>query len=95
MQRIGGFRRKTRHKLRKNVRDHGKISIKRYLQKFKEGDKVCLKAEPGYQEGMYFPRYHGKAGIVMGKQGVCYYVKIRDQNKYKTLIIHPIHLMRS
>lgn len=94
MQRIGGFRRKTRHKLKKNVRDAGKLSIKNYLTKFKEGDKVILKAEPAYQEGMYFPRYHGKSGVITGTQGKSYYVKIRDQNKYKVLLVHPVHLKK-
>lgn len=95
MQRIGGFRRKTRHKLRKNVRDRGKTSIKKSLQKFDDGDRVYLKAEPAYQKGMYFPRYHGKSGVISGKQGICYYVRIKDHNKAKTLLVHPIHLKRA
>ncbi|MBI2671091.1 50S ribosomal protein L21e [Candidatus Woesearchaeota archaeon] len=95
MQRIGGFRRKTRHKLRKNIHERGKISIKKFLQKFDQGTRVYLKADSGYQKGMYFPRYHGKAGIVTGKQGSCYYVKIKDQNKHKILLVHPIHLKRA
>lgn len=95
MQRIGGFRRKTRHKLRKNIREHGKISIRRFLQTFNAGDRVYLKADSSYQEGMYFSRYHGKAGLIEGKQGKCYYVKIKDHNKVKKLLIHPVHLKRA
>ncbi len=93
-QRVGGFRRKTRSKLRKSKKDRGKISIAKHVQQFKIGEKVCLKAEPAVQKGMYFPRYHGKSGIVSGKQGKCYYVKIKDGNKEKTLLTHPIHLRR-
>jgi len=48
------------------------------MQSFKIGDKVLLKAEPAYQKAMYFPRYHGKIGIVQGKQGKCYIIKIKD-----------------
>jgi len=94
MQRIGGFRRKTRSKLAKNFREKGKISIARFIQEFKDGDMVCLKAEPGVQKGMYYPRFHGKAAVVTGKRGKCYEVKIKDNNQEKTLIVHPIHLRR-
>lgn len=94
-QRIGGNRRKTRNKLKKNVRRQGKISLTRYFQKFNEGDKVYLTAEPAVQKGMYFPRFHGKAGIIKGKQGFCYKVQVKDMNKNKIIIIHPVHLKKS
>ncbi len=93
-QRIGGFRRKTRYKLKKDYRDKGKISISRYFQEFKIGDKVVLKAEPSIHKGMYHPRFHGKTGTIKSKQGKCYQVLINDHNKEKTLIIHPIHLRK-
>ncbi len=91
-KRLGGFRRKTRSKLRKNYRQKSKISISNYLQKFKIGDKVLLKAEPAVQNGMYFPRFHSKVGMVKGKQGSSYKVLIKDGKKDKFLIVHPIHL---
>ena len=94
VQRIGGFRRKTRSKLRKNIRDKGKISLKKYFQEFKIDDKVSLKAEPAVQKGMYFPRFHGKAGVIKAKKGNCYEVNINDSGKQKTLIIHPVHLKK-
>ena len=40
MQRVGGFRRKTRRKLTKSVRRKGKISLRKFFQKFKEGEKI-------------------------------------------------------
>ena len=95
MQRIGGFRRKTRHKLRKNVREHGKLRIRYFLQEFNKGERVYLNADSIYQNGMYFPRYHGKSGIIDGKQGKCYYVRINDHNKEKKILIHPIHLRKA
>jgi len=94
VKRTGGFRRKTRHKLKKNVRTRGKISITRYFQKFIEGDKVLLVAEPAVQKGMYFPRFHGKAGIIKNRVGRCYEVSIKDGNKAKTVIVHAIHLKK-
>lgn len=92
MKRTGRFRRKTRSKLRKNVKDRGRIKIRDYLKEFKEGDIVVLKAEPAVQKGMYFPRFHGRHGIILGKKGKCYEVRIKDINKEKMVIVHPIHL---
>ncbi|MBS3117601.1 50S ribosomal protein L21e [Candidatus Woesearchaeota archaeon] len=93
-KRVGGFRRKTRSKLRKNVAEKGKLSIGRYLQQFNEGEMVYLNAEPAVQKGMYFPRFHAKAGTILKKQGACYHVAIKDGKKQKTFIIHPVHLKR-
>lgn len=94
MKRIGTFRRKTRNKLKKNYRDRGKIRLTKFFQKLKEGQKVQLVAEPAYQKGMYFPRFHGKVGSIVGKKGKCYLVNINDQGKKKDLIVHPVHLKK-
>ena len=94
VQRTGAGRRKTRHLFKKNVKDKGKISIRNYLQTFKEGDKVLLKAEPAIQNGMYFRRYHGKTGVIIGKQGTNYKINIKDNNKTKQVLVHPIHLKK-
>ena len=94
MKRIGGARRKTRSIMRKDARSKGKISLSKYFQKLSQGDKVCLKAEPSIQKGVYFRRFHGKIGIIAGKRGNCYNIVIKDQNKEKTLIVHPIHLKK-
>ena len=95
VQRIGGSRRKTRHKMAKNVRDKGKLSLTRYFQEFKNGDQVYLVAEPSYHGGTYHLMYHGKAGIVLDKKGTCYEVQIQDHNMAKMLIVHPVHLKRA
>ena len=94
VKRIGGFRRKTRHKLKKPPGKKGKISIRNYFQQFQIGQKVVLKAEPAVQKGMYFPRFHSKTGVVKGKKGKCYEVTIKDGGKEKLLIIHPVHLQQ-
>ena len=74
MQRVGGFRRKTRRKLTKSVRQKGKVSLTKFFQRLKDGDKVYLVAEPSIQGGMYFPRFHGKSGVIDGMQGKNYFV---------------------
>ena len=93
-KRIGGNRRKTRHKFAKTVRYRGKFSLADYFQTFKQGEKVCLVAEPSIHKGFYHARFHGKAGKVTKQRGQCYEVEITDVNMKKTLIVHPIHMQR-
>lgn len=95
MKRIGGNRRKTRYKFKKPISEKGKLHIKRFMQTFEEGDKVLLKAYPSYQNGLFFPRFHGKIGEVSGKQGNCYKVNIKDGKKAKVCVVHPVHLLRA
>jgi len=94
VQRVGGFRRKTRYKLKKNQRQKGKISISKYFQSFKTGDKVIFSPEPAVQRGMPLPRYCGKMGMIEGKQGECYKVMMEEGKKKKVFIVHPVHLKR-
>ena len=90
-KRIGGKGRKTRYKFKKEIRNKGKISISKYFEEYKEGEKVGLSVEPAVKKGMYFPRFMGKVGVIIGKRGKCYEIKVNDQGKEKTLIAHPIH----
>lgn len=94
VQRIGGARRKTRAKFSKPMRQQGKISLRRYLQKLETGEKVVLQAEPGVQSGLYFRRFHGKIGTVRRRLGSCYEVVIMDNAKEKLVIVHPVHLKK-
>lgn len=94
MKHHGGFRRKTRAKFTKHYKTKGKISLKKFFQTFKEGERVVLKAEVAYQKGMYYPRFHGRSGLIMGKQGECFLVLTKDGKKEKLLIVHPVHLLR-
>lgn len=94
VKRIGTSRSKSRSKLSKDIRSRGKLPITRYMQSFKIGDKVALKAEPSVQKGLYHIRFHGKQGIVKDKLKNCYKITIMDQNKEKTITVHPVHLKR-
>ena len=91
---MGGGRRKTRDLYSKPLRMRGKFNIKAFLQKFIQGDKVVLKAEPAYQGGMYHRRYHSKVGTIVGTQGECYKVDIKDHKLKKTLLVHPVHMRK-
>ena len=80
--------------MRKLAQNKGKISITSFLKIYEPGDRVVLKAEPAYQKGMYYRRFHGLSGIVTKKRGFCYEVDIKDNNKQKSVIVHPIHLKK-
>ena len=94
MKRIGGRGRNTRSKYKKHYRRKGKISIKSFLQELNEGDRVSLKPESSYRRGLFHPRFFGKIGFVERKSGSCYYVSIKDNDKRKSLLVHPVHLKK-
>ncbi len=78
---------------RKRQREHGKIKLSRWFQGFKKGDKVAVIRELSVQPK--FPKQlQGRSGIIQDKRGDSFIVKIKDLNKEKTYIIHPIHLKR-
>ncbi len=94
MVRKGGFRRSTRGLYTKNVRDRGKVSQKKYLQDFKEGDIVSIGLEPAVSEGSAHPKFVGKTATVIKKEGSCYRLKVKDREKFKEVVIHPVHLKK-
>ena len=67
------------------------LGIGKLMKSFALGARVCIRHEPG-QEGMPHPRYRGRHGVVVGKQGGAYVVEIRDMNARKRLIIPAVHL---
>lgn len=91
-RRKGTTRRKTRKLMSKHFRNKGKISLTAFLAEYKKGDKVVIKPEPGYQKGICHLRFYGQKGIIKSRKGNCYVVQIKDQNKPKEVIVHPVHL---
>ncbi len=94
VKRIGGLRRKSRHKLKRNIRERGKLSLSKFFQTFKIGEKATIMANSAIQKALPPLRLHGKTGEVTKKQGSCYYIKIKDHNKTKQIITHPTHLKK-
>ncbi|MEK6899695.1 MAG: 50S ribosomal protein L21e [Nanoarchaeota archaeon] len=94
VKRIGTTQRKTRHKFQRHYRERGKTPLSKYFQELNTGDKVNLKINSSVQKGMFYSKFHGLTGVVTGKKGSCYEVKVYDRNKEKTLFVHPIHLKK-
>jgi large subunit ribosomal protein L21e len=91
-RRLGGNRRKSANKFEKSHRQRGKISMSRLFQVFEVDDRVMLVAEPAYHKGLFHSRFHGKSGKIIGTQGGCYRVCVRDGGKDKTIVTPGIHL---
>jgi len=78
---------------RKKIRTRGKIPLSKYFQEFKEGNVVSVVKERSLATS--FPeRLQGRTGIVEGKRGKAFVVKIKDQEKEKRFIIGAIHLKK-
>jgi large subunit ribosomal protein L21e len=78
---------------RKSMKSRGKIQLSLYFQELKNGDKVAIvreqSAEPKFPE-----RIQGKTGVIMGKKGESYVIRLMDGNEAKTYVIKPIHLKK-
>ena len=78
---------------KKKIKTRVKLQLSRYFQEFKEGDSVAVVEEQAVQSS--FPgRIQGRTGIIAGKRGRSYIVKIKEINKEKQFIIEPVHLKK-
>lgn len=77
----------------KKIREKGKLKLSSYFKKFDDGDHVSLVSDFGVRRT--FPeRLQGYSGKVAGSRGKFKLVEIKDGNKMKTFIIHPVHLRK-
>lgn len=78
---------------RKTVKEHGKLSLSKYFQEFKDGDKVAIIRDQALNPG--FPhRIQGRTGVVIGSRGQAYVIKLNEGNMVKVHIIRPSHLKK-
>ena len=81
-----GKMRGTRQKLkRKSAR-----RIADYMREYNLGDMVHI--DFASMVGMPHPKFQGLTGEIIGKRGHAYMVRIRDMNKFKTILLKPQHL---
>jgi len=79
--------------LRKSVRERGQVpSLGLLLIDYREGDRVHIVIDPSIHDSMPHRRYHGKTGVVTGRRGQAYEVKVYLGDKEKTLYVRPEHL---
>ena len=92
MRKSHGMRTKSRRVMKKDIREKGMPSASKVLQEFNKGEKVIIKIDSAVVKGMPYKRFQGREGFVLGKQGKCFVVKIKDGNKEKTVLANPVHL---
>jgi large subunit ribosomal protein L21e len=79
--------------MKRRIRKKGKISLKRYFQNFEAGERASVIREPSVRAS--FPeRIQGKTGIIEGRRGGAYILKVMDNNQEKRYIIEAIHLKK-
>ena len=75
----------------KKVREKGKLKLSRYFKKIADDSSVAVVADAGVRAS--FPkRIQGMSGKVVESRGKFKVVQIKDGNKMKTFIMHPVHL---
>lgn len=78
---------------RKQVREKGKLKLSSYFKKIEDGINVAIVTDVGIRAS--FPkRIKGMSGKVVGSRGKFKLVEIKDGDKLKTFIIHPVHLKK-
>ena len=88
-----GFRRRSRHILKKKPRERGIQPLGRVLNKYNRGNKVVVKIDSSIHAGMPHHRYHGKVGVVMEQRGRAYVIEMKEGDKKRVLIVRPEHLL--
>jgi large subunit ribosomal protein L21e len=81
-------------RLRKRIRQRGKIRLSEYFKELEIGQKVAFMPELSVGFEREHKRYRGLVGIVKEKRGSCYVVEIKKGNKIKQIIAHPVHLKK-
>ncbi|MEM0355129.1 MAG: 50S ribosomal protein L21e [Desulfurococcaceae archaeon] len=88
-----GYRHRTRKLLKKSIRERGAIPpLSLLMYEYSVGDRVHIVINPSITKGMPHRRFHGKTGVVVGKRGYSYIVKVEMGNKEKILFVRPEHL---
>ena len=64
-----------------------------YFKKVEDGARVALVSDVGVRFS-YPKRLKGMSGVILGSRGRFKLVEIKDGNKAKTFIVHPVHLRK-
>lgn len=79
----------------RNLRSQGRVAITRFLQTFKEGDRVRINVNPAIRKGRPTNlRFNYLNGVVASKRGNGYVVKIKDCGKGKEIVVTNAHLVK-
>lgn len=92
MKKSKGYRSRTRHLLKKKLRERGKVRLSKLLYEYQPSTQVIIKIDPSVQKGMPHRRYHGRIGKIANKRGRSYVVSVSQGKAVKEIIVRPEHL---
>ncbi|KAI0020630.1 ribosomal protein L21e-domain-containing protein [Xylariomycetidae sp. FL0641] len=96
MGHAAGLRAGTRYAFSRNFREKGMIRLSTYLQQYKVGDIVDIKANGAVQKGMPHKVYHGKTGVIYNvtksSVGVIIYKKVGNRYLEKRINVRIEHI---
>ncbi|KAI1365419.1 ribosomal protein L21e-domain-containing protein [Xylaria arbuscula] len=99
MGHAAGLRAGTRYAFSRNFREKGFIRLSTYLQQFKVGDIVDIRANGAVQKGMPHKVYHGKTGVVYNVTksavGVIIYKRVGNRYLEKRVNLRVEHVVHS
>lgn len=84
-----GKMRRTRHKLKAREQ----VTVNKILEKFDEGDRVCIKIQPAIHNFPH-PKFQGRTGKIVGKRGESFIVEVSDLSSKKKVIVSPVHMKK-
>jgi len=85
-----GSRSRTRRRLAAGKRS--KFKVEKFLQEFREGERVVIRHDPSSQGGMPHIRFKGKVCVVRSRRGSAYVLGLRVGKADKEIIASPEHL---
>jgi len=92
MSKSNGMQKKTRQLMRKSPRYRGKVPATQTLREFEVGSRTAIKINPSIQKGRPHKRFQGLVGVVQGKQGDAFVLKVKVGDTEKTVISRAEHL---
>ncbi|KAI1638031.1 ribosomal protein L21e-domain-containing protein [Biscogniauxia mediterranea] len=96
MGHAAGLRAGTRYAFSRNFREKGMIRLSTYLQQYKVGDIVDIKANGAVQKGMPHKVYHGKTGVIYNVTksavGIIIYKKVKHRYIEKRINVRLEHI---
>ena len=87
-----GYRNRTRHVLKKRIREKGLSPINRILMDYAVGQKVTIKIDPSTVKGMPHRRFQGRTGTVIEKRGRAWVINMHMGGYEKIVIARPEHV---
>lgn len=69
-----------------------RITVNQRFKEFNVNDKVLIRLKPKNKITIPHAKFNRKHGVIVGKKGQAYIVKIKDGNKDKTVDVLPVHL---